>query len=120
MVALVLSLWSLAGATNLCDPVPTPISSPPPADPNIKLSTTVSGYAILEFLVTENGDVTNVNLIQAHAPPAVPGLAASFALAAISAVKEWKYEPVEASCRVSQKLSFSVTASPGKEHNEDE
>ena len=33
----------------------------------------MEGYALLEFTVTEQGDVIDVELIQAYAPPAVPG-----------------------------------------------
>ena len=103
-----LSSWSIVDAIEMCNPSPISVESPPPEKPNLRLPTSVSGYALLEYTVTEQGNVTNVELIQAYAPPEVPGLTASFALAAIAAVKNWKYEPVEASCRVRKKLSFSI------------
>ena len=107
ILAFAWSSWSMGETLEVCNPTPTAIASPAPRNPNLKLAVAVEGYALLEFTVTEQGNVIDVELIQAYAPPSVPGLTASFALAAIAAVKNWKYEPVESRCRVSQKLSFS-------------
>lgn len=109
-LTLVSSSVSIGDMLEMCNPVPNPTESRPPESPNVKLPEPVEGYAILEYSVTEEGIVIDIDLIQSYAPPKVPGLAASFALAAIKAVKNWRYEPVVASCRIHQKRQFLVEA----------
>ncbi len=80
-MTIFLSSPSMGDRIKMCNPTPIPVASPPPETPTLKLPAPVSGYAVLEYTVTEQGNVTDVELIQAYAPPEVPGLAA---------VKKWQ------------------------------
>jgi len=77
-----------------------------PAFPLDAYAACIAGYALVEFTIDANGDVTDVTTVESD-PPGV------FDAAAMAAVSQWKFSPrivngVAVPQRVSQNIDFSI------------
>uniref|UniRef100_UPI00105D27BB energy transducer TonB n=1 Tax=Cognatilysobacter segetis TaxID=2492394 RepID=UPI00105D27BB len=76
------------------------LSTPPPAFPPEALRSAQSGEVQVEFTVSPDGSVSAARVVRAN-PPRV------FDRAAVSAVKRWRFQPVDAPVTTRRTISFN-------------
>lgn len=95
--------------TNRVDVQPNPISRLPALFPQILLAKGVSGDAVVQFVVAADGSVRDVTVVHTTHP--------AFGVAAVSAVKQWRFKPAmidnrPVACRVQQEFPFVFRQTP--------
>jgi TonB family protein len=94
----------------LREPAPSPVFQPPPEYPPSLRRWNVPGNAIVDFMVDQNGKVHDAQSAKYSDP--------QFAVAAVTAVRQWKYQPgaitgPQAAMHLRVRIDFTMTpASP--------
>ncbi len=109
MTALsVASVYVFAEELDRCDPLPEATKKVAPQYPLIESPRPEEGYAIVEFTITQDGEVEDIIVVEAAVESGNDRFESGFAQSAVAAISKWKYDPRPRACRTEQRFVFEV------------
>jgi len=105
-VSAALSGCGSTPVTSVCSPDPVAIVTVAPAYHPKGADADVDAYAVFDFTISKDGDVTDVELIESGSSPSTPDVEKSFTKAARKSMALWRFNRRGTPCQSRQRIDY--------------